>query len=120
MKKSLLAAFGLTVCIPAFSATGNQVCTGAPSATDAKVTALTDTNALFIKTDFKMKCSANVFLVYDEFATYVSVGAASKKGKTNFGGTSEGGAVAKIPGSTDCTGGCTAAPTPPSPSSSSS
>lgn len=47
----------------------------------------------FIKENFNMNCSKNVFLDYSESATVVTVCAASLKGKNAFGGSSDGGSV---------------------------
>ena len=88
MKKIALAALLATMSVGAMAAASN-VCTGGTSATSAQVTAGTN----FIKNGFTAKCSANVYLSYDEDATKVAVGAASKKGKSVFAGSSEGGSV---------------------------
>ncbi len=118
MKNFLIALFALGASMSAVAAPANLLCDGKAGG-DKKVTATnTDDAPMFIKSDFTMKCSANVFLGYDETATYVSVGAASVKGKNQFGGTSEGGSVKQIG---ECSGGkCTEAPTPPEPTGGSS
>lgn len=87
MKKIALAALLATMSVGAMAAASN-VCTGG-DATSAQVTAASN----FIKNNFTAKCSANVYLSYDEDTTKVGVGAASKKGKNVFSGSSEGGAV---------------------------
>jgi len=47
----------------------------------------------FIKTVFTPKCSANVFMTGDDQTTYYGAGAASKKGKNVFQGSTAGGGV---------------------------
>jgi len=60
----------------------------------------------FIKVAFTPKCSANVILIgADENALLFRVGSASTKGKSYFGGSSAGGAVAR---QGDCAGTCDA------------
>lgn len=99
MKKAIFAAALAAVTMPAFAQTA--VCTGG-DAGDASVTGGTN----FIKNTFTQKCSANVYLSYEENATVAAVGAASKKGKNSFAGSTAGGAVAK---SAECpSSGCVA------------
>lgn len=107
MKKVILAAVALTACASAFGA-GTNVCTGGTAAGTVAVSA--QGTPKFIKRGFNQQCSANVNLAYDENDVGAVVGANSKKGKTNFGGSTDGGAVTKITGSTDCTSGCSQAP----------
>lgn len=112
MKKLLIPLAALVISAPVFSAT--NACLGAGA--DATITPASK----FIVTQFTQKCSANVYLSYDEIATEVTVGSASKKGKTNFTGSSAGGAVTANTTVTACpSSGCTAAPTPPTPGGSS-
>ncbi len=99
MKKGIILG---SVCVAAamssFAATaaGSQTfCNGgvAGNALVAATAAPTD----FVKVPFTPKCSGNVFLVgNDRSAILYTVGAASIKGKSNFGGSSAGGAVARV------------------------
>jgi len=67
---------------------------------DATITAAA--TPAFIKSDFTMKCSKNVFLNYLEDDVKVGVCANSVKGKfKGYGGSSEGGAI-KLMNSTTC------------------
>lgn len=70
-------------------------------------TLVTGDTANFVQVSFTPKCSANTIVDYNQNATAFWMGAASVKGKTSFGGSSSGGAVAKM---TDCTlvAGCAA------------
>jgi hypothetical protein len=90
--------------LAAMNASATAVCNG-DSGGDAPVSAGTD----FVKTDFNMTCSKNVFLDYDENTVQAAVCANSKKGKfAKYGGTTEGGAVKQVD-STECPStGCVA------------
>lgn len=72
-------------------ANATAVCAGDADAKAQKITAVPATG--FIKEDFNMNCSKNVFLNYAEDAFMVGVCSVSKKGKNKFGGSSEGGSV---------------------------
>ncbi|MDN3577903.1 hypothetical protein QWZ03_14100, partial [Chitinimonas viridis] len=64
--------------------------------------------SLFVKNSFQIKCSANTVVNILDDASQVAVCSVSKKGKTKFGGSSEGGAVeAKGTGCTGGAGKCT-------------
>lgn len=99
MKKAILLSLALAFPLAA-QAAATAVCTGTGTGGDQTVTA---TSGNFIVNGFTMKCSANVFLGYDESATAVGVAAASKKGKNIFGGGSAGGQVKQI---SACSGEC--------------
>ena len=78
------------------SAAGSQTFCNAGVAGNGLVAA-TASPTDFVKVAFTPKCSANVFLVgNDRSAVLYTVGSASIKGKSNFGGSSAGGAVARI------------------------
>ena len=100
MKKALLVSLVLAFPLVAQAAV-TPVCDGGPGG-DKPVTK----GSNFIVNSFTMKCSANVFLKYDENATAVGVASVSKKGKNIFAGGSAGGQV-KPTGTTctDCTEG---------------
>lgn len=91
-----------TVCVVASvvslsaGAAGSQTfCNGGVAANSTVTAAAAPTD--FVKVAFTPKCSANVFLVgNDRSAVLYTVGSASIKGKSNFGGSSAGGAVARI------------------------
>lgn len=73
----------------------------------AKVTISKATAPLFIKTDFPMVCSSNVWLDYGENAVVAWVASGSSKGKNRFIGHTDGGApkVDTTCASTGCTEG---------------
>ena len=83
----MLASFSFGA---AATATGN-VCTGTVAGTATAVGTVAASE--FITTAFTPKCSANTFVSYSQSATIIGVGGASVKGKTIFGGSSEGGGV---------------------------
>jgi hypothetical protein len=58
----------------------------------------------FVRADFKPQCSANTHVVYtdDAAAQKLYGGSASVKGKSYYGGSTNGGAIQKVG---DCTGG---------------
>ena len=90
MKKSLLVmASSLAVLLFSNVASATPVCDGSAAGGDKSVTEVDK----FIVNSFTMKCSSNVFLNYDESDTVLAVGAASKKGKNVFSGSSAGGQV---------------------------
>ncbi|MCB1942777.1 MAG: hypothetical protein KDI53_12185 [Candidatus Accumulibacter sp.] len=95
MKKALLVSLALAFPLAAQAAV-TAVCDGGTGG-DKSVTK----GSNFIINDFTMKCSANVYLKYDENATAVGVAAVSKKGKNIFAGGSAGGQVK--PTGTTCT-----------------
>lgn len=109
MKKIVISIAALLISAPLFAA-NTAVCDGGGAGDKAVSAAGTP---LFIQVGFTQKCSANVFLNYDESATVVTVAAANKKGKFPYTGTSAGGAVVA---GTAFTGAGTAQ-TPPSPGS---
>ena len=108
MKKVILAS---VVALSAISAANNaaaatvSACSGAVAA-GYSWSVDTATTANFVRQGFTGRCSANVHLVGDDNGTFFRVGAASTKGKSQFGGSSLGGGVA--PTATTCAGssGC--------------
>jgi len=100
---SVLAVTAVTT-IDANAAGSTAFCTGGAVAADAASSAASGGSDSFIKVGFRPKCSANVYLRgNDENSLLFRIGAASGKGKSNFGGSSAGGAVSRVG---DCTGVC--------------
>lgn len=56
-------------------------------------TSITGTSTAFIKTGFNMKCSSNVDVDYTDSGAALGVRGRSAKGRTLYGGSSEGGSV---------------------------
>lgn len=109
MKKSslvVLAAVSLISAGSAFGATSGTVCGGSAAGSGQTIGDASATGE-FVRQNFATRCSANVFLSYQQNAINFGVGAGSQKGKTAFQGNTGGGAVAK---SADCDAntGCTA------------
>lgn len=109
MKKFTFMALAAAISFPVFAqSSATAVCDGGAGG-DKNVAASTNflraPGGATTGTAFVMKCSNNVFLAYNESATAIAVGSASKKGKNTFGGTSEGGQV-KVIGA--CSGECSA------------
>lgn len=98
MKKIVLAsvfAANVIAAFPAIAAGSQTFCNG--GAAGNGLVAATASQTDFVKVPFTPKCSANVFLVgNDRSATLYTVGSASIKGKSNFGGSSAGGGVIRI------------------------
>jgi len=100
------------------NAASSTFCNAPNVAGNAIATASSGGSSFFLKVAFTPKCSANVYLVgNDESALLFRVGAASNKGKSNFGGSSMGGSVARVGNcaaatcvNTDADSGLTAAP----------
>ena len=88
MKKVILAATALALCGIAGQASSTDLCTGSTTASSVSVT-----TGSFIKQSFTNKCSANVFMGYDEDATTVAICSASAKGNFRFSGSTTTGAV---------------------------
>jgi hypothetical protein len=91
-KKYLELAVGTMAVVGALAsapAAATAVCAGAAAPSAATIASGT----AFIQVSFTARCSANVFLDYDENATTIAVGSASKKGKNVFGGHSNGGGI---------------------------
>ena len=107
MKRAILCSVIALAASSSFAAT--TVCNNAATGADVAVTKASP--VLFILNNFTMKCSAKVFLDYNESGTGVSVSAASSGGKNYFTGSTAGGAVA--PSGTQCSGACTSAGTVP-------
>jgi hypothetical protein len=84
----LIGAALVTISSSVFAA--DTACTGGLTGGSASVSA-----GSFIVNSFSMKCSKNVHLSHLETATAVSVCAASEKGNKQYGGSSEGGAIAE-------------------------
>jgi hypothetical protein len=97
MKNLILNSVFVAAAVTSLSANaaGEQTfCNGGASG-DATVAA-TASASDFVKVAFRPKCSANVFLVgNDRSALVYTVGAASIKGKSRFGGSSVGGSVGR-------------------------
>lgn len=89
MKKIILSVATLAAFGFAGQASATANCAGSTTATSVAVTAGTS----FIKQSFSNKCSANVFLSYEEAATDIAVCAGSAKGNFRFGGSSTSGSV---------------------------
>ena len=112
MKKSslvVLAAVSLVSAGSVFAATSGAICSGSATAgAGATLATPTTSDAEFVRQGFPTKCSANVHLSYSQTAINFAVGSGSVKGKTAFGGSTAGGAVAKV---ADCntSTGCDAA-----------
>jgi hypothetical protein len=87
MKKVLLVAMALAFPLAAQAAV-TTACNGVGG--DVSIAGATTT---FIVNTFTMKCSANVYIKYDQSATAVGVAAVSGKGKNIFAGGSAGGQV---------------------------
>ncbi len=90
MKKIILASVLAASAISASAATA--VCAGATSAGNGTAPGTTTSN--FVRNAFTPKCSANVYLQYDDATTYFRVGSASAKGARSFMGSTAGGSVA--------------------------
>jgi len=105
MKKIVLGGVLAVAALTSISANAVTLCTGGVAKNGASVASSTN----FVKVSFTPKCSANVFLDgTDSSGTLYVVGAGSRKGKKNFVGSSNGGAVCAL--TADCAaGGCTAA-----------
>jgi len=94
MKKLILGSVAALAAISSLSAHAvtASFCNGGV-AMNSPVTA-TSGPTRFVKVAFTPKCSANVFLVGDDFSpTVYRVGSASVKGKTRFNGSTIGGSV---------------------------
>lgn len=92
MKKYLELATGVMAVVGTLAATPANavtVCTGAGAAS-SQVAGVTTS---FIQVTFSARCSANVFLQYDQNTTVLAVGSASRKGKNYFAGHSNGGGI---------------------------
>jgi len=85
--------------------TSAAICTGISTASSS-VTGATD-GTLFVKANFQIKCSANTQVAVLDDGSQVAVCSVSKKGKTKFGGSSEGGAV-EAKGQCSAAGSCAA------------
>lgn len=114
MKKVILAAVSLAALAASMNANASTgqtvVCSGQNAGAgaafaDPAVASVTDT---FHKAAFTPKCSANVWLTYDDQTTFVRVGSVSGKGKNSFGGSTAGGAVKAYTACASATG-CTSA-----------
>jgi hypothetical protein len=88
MKKISVLLFGLLAAGQVFAAN-----TVACSGTGGNGTVISGNAANFVRIDILPKCSANVFLNWDQTANGFAVAAASSKGKQMFTGNTGGGAV---------------------------
>ncbi|MBK9446001.1 MAG: hypothetical protein IPO00_07875 [Betaproteobacteria bacterium] len=95
MKKIIVTAFLAAVSFGA-SADLTSICTGATPGAAGTAPAKGTAGTHFMVTAIAPKCSANVFLEGQDGTngSYYAVGSASAKGKTTFGGSTAGGAVA--------------------------
>lgn len=101
-KKSLEAVvLGGVLMMSMQSAFAAAACTAGAAGT------ITAGTTLFVKTAFSPKCSANVTVDVVDSTTSLSVKSASSKGKTYFGGTTEGGGISAC-GTFTTMGGITA------------
>lgn len=103
MKMVLLASL-CALSSSAFSA-ATLVCEGGAAINGTLIPASTDQ---FVRTAFTPKCSANIFMAYDQNATAFAASAGSRKGNAVFGGHSGGGGVAQVD-TCDLGTGCTSA-----------
>lgn len=103
MKKQLM--IGLLAAFASVSVYAADACTG-KGADDKEVLESEADGTKFVRVPGqKIKCSANVLATYDQSATALWVGAASKKGKNSFKGNTAGGAV-KVHALCEKTSGC--------------
>ena len=105
MKKSTYIALFLYGLSSAAFAAGTAVCTSPSSSGNgsAQVEAGSDK---FVKMAFTPKCSANVYMAYEQDAVNFAAAAGSSRGKNVYGGHTGGGGVAAT--GTICANGCTA------------
>lgn len=102
MKKIVFASAALISAMGTANVLAAAVCSGATTAGNgAAVTA-----SGFVVQDFTPKCSANVFAEGLDQTSIYAVGAASRKGKNMFGGSTNGGGVAPN-GTCAAAGACT-------------
>ena len=97
MKNFICGSVFIMAAVASLSANAAEqtFCDGTAAHTSATTATAADTG--FVKVAFTPKCSANVFLVgNDRSATVYTVGSASIKGKTRFGGSSVGGSVGNV------------------------
>lgn len=107
MKKYLEIAVGVMAVVGAVASAQAQVnaCTANPTGGSYTVTGGATTD--FVAVTFTGRCSANVFMTYQQNATVMAVGSASRKGGRIFSGSTAGGGVQPI--ATTCVAaGCTA------------
>lgn len=91
MKKMIV--LGALALAPMFvMAAAEKPCTGTAGLAVADVTGNTD-GSKFVRTTFKPQCSANTLVTVDQSATALWGGSGSKKGKSAFLGSTNGGAV---------------------------
>lgn len=107
MKKIIIASLALTGALGSLnvSAANTDICDGAGVATAPQY----NQSGNFMVSAIAPKCSANVYVKGGDGTngSFYSVGSASKKGKTPFAGTTNGGSVG--PGAACAVaGGCTA------------
>jgi hypothetical protein len=106
MKNVILGSVFAVAAITSLSANAVgpfTVCDGAALAADGKEVKGETDGSTFVRTSFTPKCSANVFLIGDDVSpTVYRVGAASKKGKTKFNGSTVGGSVGPVSGDPAC------------------
>lgn len=89
MKMTMKVMVAAVALVASGLASATAVCVGSEAATGLKdVTAVT---GKFIKRGFKLACSKNIELHYDENVDAAWVAAGSLKGVTVYGGTTEGG-----------------------------
>ncbi len=91
MKKTIIA-LALAACSSFAMAAATQVCT---NGTPTNVPGATD-GTLFVRVIFAPTCSTNTIMVQDDDGTKVWAGAASSKGQSLFGGSTNGGSVGNL------------------------
>jgi len=102
MKKIVFVAAFTLASVASSTAFATAACSGTAAGSSVNIA----TSSLFIKRSFAAKCSANVLSAYSENNTDIGVVAGSQKGKSYFGGGSNGGGVkfiANCAASTGCT-----------------
>lgn len=108
MKKIILVSVALAGILGSLNASAaTQICTGGGAGNAVNIPAAGGAGN-FMVTAIATKCSANVFVQGDDGTngSFYSVGSASKKGKSMFAGTTNGGSIA-VSGTCAVPGGCT-------------
>lgn len=87
-------------------AANTVVCAGNPAAING--TPIGSDPNMFIQNGFTPKCSANVFMNFDQNNLAAAVASASRKGRTIFAGHTNGGSPASAGACASTTTGCAA------------
>ncbi|MBX9848234.1 MAG: hypothetical protein K2X64_02985 [Rhodocyclaceae bacterium] len=107
MKKYLEIAVGVMAVVGAVANVQAQTTACSANATGGTYTVTGGATTDFVAVTFTGRCSANVFMTYQQNATAMAVGSASRKGGNIFSGSTAGGGVQ--PTGTKCVAaGCTA------------